>query len=244
MQAFELAKAGAKQKLPEVHLKYAMFLEDEGRFLEAEAEFIAASKPREAIDMYTHGQVREQSNCIIEFSKLEAARCIQSYYGVKHTKTCVTKTCVIVPHWPLKSLFTTPVLLPPRSPLLLITRTGVRLLGVPEILIKVTQKVHCCHAFHRTGTVQCASLSSLTPPASLTFWWLRPRQQQDVSSCRCAHLQVAHGRCPTSCHSTSLAPVHFLLCSPISGKLTNVCNLAIGFTVSCARWLAISQRHF
>ena len=33
-QAFELAKAGAKQKLPDIHLKYAMFLEDEGRFQE------------------------------------------------------------------------------------------------------------------------------------------------------------------------------------------------------------------
>lgn len=56
-QAFELTRAGAKHKLPEVHLKYAMFLEDEGRFQEAEAEFISAGKPREAIDMYCHNQV-------------------------------------------------------------------------------------------------------------------------------------------------------------------------------------------
>lgn len=42
----------------QVHLKYAMFLEDEGRFQEAEAEFISAGKPREAIDMYCHNQVR------------------------------------------------------------------------------------------------------------------------------------------------------------------------------------------
>ncbi|MEW5300130.1 MAG: hypothetical protein WDW38_002966 [Sanguina aurantia] len=54
-QAFELTRAGLKTKLPEVHLKYAMFLEDEGRFQEAEAEFIAASKPKEAVDMYVHG---------------------------------------------------------------------------------------------------------------------------------------------------------------------------------------------
>ncbi|KAF5830572.1 intraflagellar protein IFT172 [Dunaliella salina] len=54
VQAFELAKAGAKQKMPEVHLKYAMFLEDEGRFGEAEVEFVNASKPREAVDMYIH----------------------------------------------------------------------------------------------------------------------------------------------------------------------------------------------
>ncbi|GAX77698.1 hypothetical protein CEUSTIGMA_g5141.t1 [Chlamydomonas eustigma] len=56
VQAFELTRAGAKQKLPDVHLKYAMFLEDEGRFQEAEAEFIAAAKPREAVDMYIHNQ--------------------------------------------------------------------------------------------------------------------------------------------------------------------------------------------
>mmetsp|Transcript_15284 Transcript_15284/g.25210 ORF Transcript_15284/g.25210 Transcript_15284/m.25210 type:complete len:1767 (+) Transcript_15284:218-5518(+) len=54
--AFELARASLKAKLPEVHLKYAMFLEDEGRFKEAEEEFISATKPKEAIDMYIHQQ--------------------------------------------------------------------------------------------------------------------------------------------------------------------------------------------
>lgn len=56
MHAFDLAKHSMKSKLPEVHLKYAMFLEDEGKFKEAEAEFIRAEKPREAIDMYIHQQ--------------------------------------------------------------------------------------------------------------------------------------------------------------------------------------------
>merc|ERR1711965_651642 len=54
MHAFELTRNSMKEKLPEVHLKYAMFLEDEGRFPEAEEEFIRAGKPKEAIDMYTH----------------------------------------------------------------------------------------------------------------------------------------------------------------------------------------------
>ena len=40
--AFSLALASKKEKLPEVHLKYAMYLEDEGRFEEAEKEFIQA----------------------------------------------------------------------------------------------------------------------------------------------------------------------------------------------------------
>ncbi len=35
-----------------------MFLEDEGRFAEAEEQFVAAGKPKEAADMYMHNQVR------------------------------------------------------------------------------------------------------------------------------------------------------------------------------------------
>ena len=54
--AFALAQNSKKEKLPEVHLKYAMYLEDEGRFPEAEKEFIKADKPKEAIDMYVHQQ--------------------------------------------------------------------------------------------------------------------------------------------------------------------------------------------
>lgn len=49
--AFELARLANKNKLPEIHLKHAMFLEDEGRFHEAEAEFIKAAKPKEAVLM-------------------------------------------------------------------------------------------------------------------------------------------------------------------------------------------------
>ncbi|GMH63033.1 hypothetical protein TrST_g9919 [Triparma strigata] len=54
--AFELARDSLPKKVPEVHLKFALYLEDEERFTEAEQEFIQASKPREAIDMYVHQQ--------------------------------------------------------------------------------------------------------------------------------------------------------------------------------------------
>ena len=54
--AFRLANDHAKYKLPEVHLKYAIHLEDENRFKEAEEEFIKANKPSEAISMYEHRQ--------------------------------------------------------------------------------------------------------------------------------------------------------------------------------------------
>jgi len=52
--AFRLANDHAKYKLPEVHLKYALHLEDENRLQEAEDEFIKANKPMEAISMYEH----------------------------------------------------------------------------------------------------------------------------------------------------------------------------------------------
>ena len=49
--AFDLARSSMKQKKPDIHLKYAMFLEDEGKFVEAEAEFVKASRPKEAVLM-------------------------------------------------------------------------------------------------------------------------------------------------------------------------------------------------
>ena len=49
--AFELSRIAKKDKLPDIHLKHAMYLEDEGRFPDAEAEFVRASKPKEAVLM-------------------------------------------------------------------------------------------------------------------------------------------------------------------------------------------------
>ena len=55
-EAFDLANNHAKYKLPDIHLKYALHLEEENRFKEAEEEFIKANKPQEAISMYEHKQ--------------------------------------------------------------------------------------------------------------------------------------------------------------------------------------------
>ena len=55
-QAFTIAEKTCKEKLGDIHLQYAMALEDEGKFAKAEEEFIAAHKPKEAIDMYLHQQ--------------------------------------------------------------------------------------------------------------------------------------------------------------------------------------------
>ena len=49
--AFDLSRTAMKSKLPDIHLKYAMFLEDEGKFSEAEKEFIQAGKSKEAVLM-------------------------------------------------------------------------------------------------------------------------------------------------------------------------------------------------
>ena len=52
--ALELAESSQSTKLRDVHLKHALYLEDEERFGEAESEFIRANKPREAVEMYIH----------------------------------------------------------------------------------------------------------------------------------------------------------------------------------------------
>ena len=49
--AFDLSRTAMKSKLPDIHLKYAMFLEDEGKFADAEKEFIKAGKSKEAVLM-------------------------------------------------------------------------------------------------------------------------------------------------------------------------------------------------
>ncbi|XP_050543646.1 intraflagellar transport protein 172 homolog isoform X2 [Daktulosphaira vitifoliae] len=54
--AFELAKSGNAERLPDVHYKYALVLEDDGKFQEAEFHFVAGLKPKEAVLMYTHNQ--------------------------------------------------------------------------------------------------------------------------------------------------------------------------------------------
>lgn len=56
--AFQLAdQSGNATKVPDIHLKHAMFLEDEGQFADAQAAFLRADKPKEAIEMYMHQQL-------------------------------------------------------------------------------------------------------------------------------------------------------------------------------------------
>jgi intraflagellar transport protein 172 len=55
-KAEEICRSSLKRKLVDVYLKHAMVLEDEGQLSEAEAEFIKAGSPKDAIDMYVHQQ--------------------------------------------------------------------------------------------------------------------------------------------------------------------------------------------
>ncbi|WKY15558.1 hypothetical protein Q1695_000775 [Nippostrongylus brasiliensis] len=52
--AFELARLGAKERLPGVHMRMAVQMEEEGRLDQAAQHFIAAGKPAEAVAMYLH----------------------------------------------------------------------------------------------------------------------------------------------------------------------------------------------
>lgn len=52
--ALDTVKYGTSDQQKDVHYKYAMALEDEGKFNEAEKEFIRAGKETEAVQMYIH----------------------------------------------------------------------------------------------------------------------------------------------------------------------------------------------
>ncbi|RCN37320.1 tetratricopeptide repeat protein [Ancylostoma caninum] len=52
--AFELARLGAKERLPGVHMRMAVQMEEEGRLDQAAHHFIEAGKPAEAVAMYVH----------------------------------------------------------------------------------------------------------------------------------------------------------------------------------------------
>ncbi|XP_077991845.1 intraflagellar transport protein 172 homolog [Glandiceps talaboti] len=64
--AFDLARSGMKNKMTDIYLKHAMYLEDEGKFKEAEAEFIKAGKPKEAVLMYVHNQDWDSAQHVAE----------------------------------------------------------------------------------------------------------------------------------------------------------------------------------
>lgn len=52
--AFDMAEQYCRHRMPDIHLRFALQLEDEKRYKEAEEHFIKANKPGEAINMYEY----------------------------------------------------------------------------------------------------------------------------------------------------------------------------------------------
>ncbi|XP_018345065.1 PREDICTED: intraflagellar transport protein 172 homolog [Trachymyrmex septentrionalis] len=70
--ALEIAKYGTVDQKKEVHYRYAMALEDEGRFVEAEKEFVQAGKTMEAVQMYIHTRDWESAEDVARSHSQEA----------------------------------------------------------------------------------------------------------------------------------------------------------------------------
>ncbi|KAG5337653.1 IF172 protein, partial [Acromyrmex heyeri] len=70
--ALEIAKYSTVDQKKEVHYRYAMALEDEGRFVEAEKEFVQAGKTMEAVQMYIHTRDWESAEDVARSHSQEA----------------------------------------------------------------------------------------------------------------------------------------------------------------------------
>lgn len=70
--ALEVSKYGTMDQKKEVHYRYAMALEDEGRFTEAEKEFVQAGKAMEAVQMYIHNRDWESAEDVARSHSEEA----------------------------------------------------------------------------------------------------------------------------------------------------------------------------
>ena len=64
--AFSIARIALRSKLPDIHLKRALYFEDEGKFDEAEEEFVSAGKPKEAVLMHVHQQNWDSAQRVAE----------------------------------------------------------------------------------------------------------------------------------------------------------------------------------
>uniref|UniRef100_A0A8C4WQ59 Intraflagellar transport protein 172 homolog n=1 Tax=Eptatretus burgeri TaxID=7764 RepID=A0A8C4WQ59_EPTBU len=64
--AFDLLKGATKSKLPDIHLKYAVSLKNQGKFKQAEEEFIKTGKPKEAVLMYIDHQEWDTAQRVAE----------------------------------------------------------------------------------------------------------------------------------------------------------------------------------
>ena len=64
--ALEVVKYGSQKQQREVHYRYALALKDEGRFPEAEREFIEAGQAMESVQMYIHTQNWDAADAVAQ----------------------------------------------------------------------------------------------------------------------------------------------------------------------------------
>jgi len=87
-----------KEKLPDISNKYALYLEDEGKFPEAEVEFIKANKPKEAVLMYVVVGLLVAVLC--EYCVLRTCYCAHSYHMTSYIyHICICKVDSVKKHW-------------------------------------------------------------------------------------------------------------------------------------------------
>lgn len=70
--ALDIAKYGTVDQKKEIHYRHAMALEDEGRFAQAEKEFVQAGKIMEAVQMYIHNRDWESAEDVARSHSQEA----------------------------------------------------------------------------------------------------------------------------------------------------------------------------
>ncbi|XP_047600744.1 intraflagellar transport protein 172 homolog isoform X9 [Lutra lutra] len=120
--AFELSRLALKHKTPEIHLRYAMYLEDEGKFEEAEAEFIRAGKPKEAVLMGMEGLV-DQARQWEQAG--EYSRAVDCYLKVRDSgSSSLVEKC-----W-MKAAELAIKFLPPQRSLEVVRVVGPQLIGI------------------------------------------------------------------------------------------------------------------
>ncbi|KAL7308007.1 hypothetical protein TKK_0000095 [Trichogramma kaykai] len=108
--ALEAVKYGGEDQQRGVHYRYAMALEDEGRFADAEREFLKAGKAMEAVQMYIHTKDWEaaedvaQNHCREGLSQVLVARASeaverQDFAGAESLLLRAHKPEIIVNHY-------------------------------------------------------------------------------------------------------------------------------------------------
>lgn len=84
-----MARLGDKDKLPEVHRRIAMQLEEEGRLEEAAEHFVEAGRAEEAVAIFIHDQQWAQAEKVAKYCD----RGMRKDEGIALQGTCTEYAC-------------------------------------------------------------------------------------------------------------------------------------------------------